>query len=498
MLLGDWGKKRAGPRAVKPAAMMAGLACCAVLARLPFLSNAGVDESYYLVVGRQWLEGTPPYAGAFDVKPPLLFALMAGAEAVFGPALLAAKALAAAAVAATACGLYLFGRRLTGELSGLAAALFYIPASLTLGGSYSPAELLMAPCTTFGMLLGAGAALAERPRPMLLLAAGLLLGAAACVKQTALFETAALVLFLGASLSLGRGMNAIARLGTGLIAVPAGFALYFFAQGHLDALLADAVLGAIGRARAGYISWSDATERFLFELLFALPLVIMAAAVFARRSAYRGQPAYPAIKFLMIWAASALAAVFAERAICDFYMLAALPPLCSLSGVFLQHGIERFPGRRPWQARAVAFGCAMLFLASLPVDGRADGAGGAAKAAAAMKEAGLNRGDRILIADRDLVVYLAASADPMGPIFHPLQLFCEFALPGAGEALADALKSRPLFIVATEPRVHLGCEKEGRSALLDDALAKDYRAIGLFGEPVAGERPRSFAVYRRL
>lgn len=81
-------------------AVRAGLASCTILVRLPFAANAGVDEAFYLVVARQWLEGQPPYAGSFDVKPPLLFA------AAFG------------AVFATAFGLYLFGRRFLGELAG--------------------------------------------------------------------------------------------------------------------------------------------------------------------------------------------------------------------------------------------------------------------------------------------------------------------------------------------------------------------------------------------
>jgi len=84
----------------RPVAIMAGFAALAVLVRLPFLSDAGADEAFYLVIGRQWLDGMPPYAHSFDVKPPLLFALMAAAEAVFGPSLIAAKALTMAAVSA--------------------------------------------------------------------------------------------------------------------------------------------------------------------------------------------------------------------------------------------------------------------------------------------------------------------------------------------------------------------------------------------------------------
>ena len=181
---------------LRPVAIMAALMACAVLVRLPFLSDAGTDESFYLVVARQWLQGMPPYANAFDVKPPLLFALIAGAEALFGPCLLAAKALTMAAVSATACALYLFGRRFIGELSGVAAALFYIVASLVLSGALSPAELIMAPFTAFGMLAGFAAIAQRKPRLWLLAGAGVLFGAAACVKQTAIFEALPLAVVL--------------------------------------------------------------------------------------------------------------------------------------------------------------------------------------------------------------------------------------------------------------------------------------------------------------
>ena len=179
----------------RPAAIMAGLTACAVLVRPPFLSDAGSDECFYLVVARQWLEGMPPYANAFNVKPPLLFALLALAEAIFGPTLLAAKALIMATVSARPppC---IFWAALSRKLSGVAAALFYIVASLTLGGTFSPAELIMAPFTAFAMLAGF-AAIARVRLPLLLVAgAGALLGAAACIKQTVIFEASPLAAFL--------------------------------------------------------------------------------------------------------------------------------------------------------------------------------------------------------------------------------------------------------------------------------------------------------------
>jgi hypothetical protein len=65
---------------LRAAAALAAIALSAAAIRAPFNSNVGVDEAFYLVIGRQRLQGSPPYAGSFDVKPPLLFALMAAAE----------------------------------------------------------------------------------------------------------------------------------------------------------------------------------------------------------------------------------------------------------------------------------------------------------------------------------------------------------------------------------------------------------------------------------
>jgi 4-amino-4-deoxy-L-arabinose transferase-like glycosyltransferase len=499
----------------RTAAIMAGLVCCAVLARLPFVSNVGVDESYYLVVGRQWLEGTPPYAGAFDVKPPLLFALMAGAEAVFGPALLAAKALTMAAAAATACGLYLFGRRFTGAASGLAAALFYIAASLTFGGTFSPAELLMAPFTAFGMLLGLAAACSRRARPTLLLGAGLLLGAAACVKQTALFEALALAMYLfarpGGFREFGERtgrwqarqnlprLESLAWLAAGLCAVPSGFALYFLAQGHLDALVADAVLAAIGRAGANYVSLSEAAGRLLLEFFLALPLVVMAAAVFARRKAFRDEPAYAALHFLMVWAAGALCGVCAGKATFVIYFLPVLQPLCLASGVGLQRLIERSPERRglrlAWPLAAAIVGVYPLCTVAPLIFAGRENLASATAATAAMRSAGLSDSDRILVADRDLIVYLASGSNPPAAIFHPLQFLCDFAAPGAGVALEVALKSRPAYVIAAEPFHIRGCEKPGRRLLIEETLRREYCALGRFGNALTGLKGGSLVVY---
>ena len=497
---GSFQRSALSAASLQPLAIMAALMVCAVLVRLPFLSDGGTDESFYLVVARQWLEGMPPYANALDVKPPLLFALMAGAEALFGPSLLAAKALTMAAVSATACALYLFGRRFMGELSGVAAALFYIMASLVLSGTVSPAELIMAPFTAFGMLAGFAALAPGRPRLWLLAGAGVLFGAAACVKQTAIFEALPLAVVLVLLRPARDGLQALASFAAGAGVVPAGFASLFLATGHFGALFDDVVVSAVGRMSASYVSWSEAFVRFVVELMLVLPLVVLGIAAWLFRGALRAEAARAAVCFVGAWAAGALVGVLAAKAMCDFYMLAALPPFCLSSGVFLEHGIAHSRARRALRlARTAAFASVMIFFVTVvsclsytTADSMAADA-----AATVMRSVGLRKGDRILVVDRDLSVYLASGANPAGAIFHPLQLLCDFTFKDAATALADSLKSRPPFVVVADPAYALGCEKPERRALLKRTLADDYRLVGRFGSMRGRGRTGAFALYGR-
>ena len=477
------------PRA---AAIMAGLTACAVLARLPFRFNAGVDEAFYLVAGRQWLEGMPPYAYSFDVKPPLLFALMTGAEAVFGPGLVAAKALATASVAAAACALYLFGRRFIGEVAGVSAALFYIASSLTLGGTFSPAELMMAPFTAFGMLLGFPVAYATgRTATGRTLAAGLCLGAAACVKQTAVFEALPLAAFLYLGRPPGDSFKGLAAFAAGFIMVPAGFALLFLAEGQFGALFADVVVAAAGRVGVPSGGWLETLSGLLLALMLELPVIILATAACGSH----GEKEKPVLWFLAAWAAGALVGVLATRAALVIYFLPLLQPLCLMAAAFIQRCADRLPGRKrllpTTAAIAVVASYSACFTAPLIFAGR-DNLASADEAAAAMRNLGLGSGDRILVADRDLIVYLAAGVNPAARIFHPLHLMCGFP---SSTALGDALQSRPAFIVAADPPYARPCEIPGLRLQLDGALSRDYCQVGRFGSTLTGGGSGSLLVF---
>jgi 4-amino-4-deoxy-L-arabinose transferase-like glycosyltransferase len=468
-----------------PAIVLGALALSIVLIRLPFNLNTGADEAFYLIVGRQWLHGAPPYAGTFDVKPPLLFLLMAGAEALFGPTLLAAKALANAAAVLTGFALYLIGLRYLGSLAGVLAAIFYTFGAISLGGTFSTAEGFMAPFIAFAMLAGLAAFPGSRPLPIAaLLLAGLLLGAAACVKQTAVFSAAPLVLGLAVTRAGSSRLKAALASGAGFCAFPAGFALYFFAIGHLGDFLGDTVLMALRRAGTAYLSWSAAFGMMMAGFLSVLPVLVLAGLLWVERRPLRPHPVYPTVQFLAAWAAGAFLGVFITKDLSVIYALPVMPPLCLMAGGFIQHVLGRIEGQRRrllWRTGTVA--AALLYSCYIVTPVYFEGLDEvkAAEAAAALiRREGGQPGGRIFVVDRDLLVYVTSGAEPPLPIFHPLQLLCPFPAEGAQSAWAESMKTKPAFVVLADPPVALRCEVPGRRETIRMQLSQDYCPLGRF------------------
>jgi hypothetical protein len=98
----------------------------------------------------------------------------------------------------------------------------------------------------------------------------------------------------------------------------------------------------------------------------------------------------------------------------------------------------------------------------------------AAKAAASLiAEAGKRGEDRLLVVDRDMLVYIMASAEPPGAIFHPQHLLCQFPARGASRALAASMDSDPPLLwlatrrlsVFVKARVSAPASKRGLPAI---------------------------------
>jgi hypothetical protein len=76
----------------------------------------------------------------------------------------------------------------------------------------------------------------------------------------------------------------------------------------------------------------------------------------------------------------------------------------------------------------------------------------AAEAAAAlMRNEGKLPEDRILVVDRDLLVYVASGAEPPLQVFHPLHFLCYLPMPETLSALAKPIESKPAFVVIANP-----------------------------------------------
>ncbi len=462
-----------------------GIMVLAILARLPFMSHIAADEAFYLVVGRQWLHGSLPYAATFDVKPPGLFALMAASESLFGASALASKALGMAATGATAFALYLFGRRISGEISGAVSALLYIASSLALSRSNVTAELLMAPFTATGMLIAFPAAFRRCPvRLPVLFFAGACFGATASIKQTAVFESFPLFLILIAKCSSPRPWLSAVALAAGGAVLPACFAFYYLARGHFEALFSDAVLSALVRVNAENVSLHDALLEWLPAVIAFLPVIVMAGLFLAARASLPIQSGRQIRLFLIAWTAGAFLGVVAARGVLYFYYLPLLSPLCLAAGAY----VERAPGRSSSFERRQIYRSILTIGAVFYMLWRLGGVSfpapesreAAEAASAAMRHAQLRRGESILAVDAGLYAYIAARASPPGAIFHPRQLLCELNAQSKN-ALLDALNRKPAFIIVAKPPLARKCEIPERRIDLQARLADAY--CELRGDP---------------
>jgi hypothetical protein len=81
-------------------------------------------------------------------------------------------------------------------------------------------------------------------------------------------------------------------------------------------------------------------------------------------------------------------------------------------------------------------------------------------------------------------------AAPTSRLFHPQHLLCDFPLTD-GDVLAQAMATRPRFVLMADTRLGMVCEKEARLEALKSSLARDYALVS----HVAGDWD-SYDLYR--
>jgi len=140
------------------------------------------DEGEYAYLGSLILQGVPPYAEAWNMKWPGIYALYALLIGVGGPTVVAIHAGLLLANVWNALAVALLGRRLLGDAAGAVAGAAYAALSLSTAvlGLWAHAEPFALSLALAGLMFTLDAQRLER-----LVAAGLLLGAAVVVKQNA-------------------------------------------------------------------------------------------------------------------------------------------------------------------------------------------------------------------------------------------------------------------------------------------------------------------------
>ena len=359
----------------RPAALAVGLVLLATLAlRLPFLDvPMERDEGEYAYAGQLIRQGVPPYALAYNMKLPGMYAAAALAMTAFGETTSGLRLGLLVSALATSLLVAWLGGRLLGPAGAVVAGVTHAVLSahhVVLGHAAHATQFLTLPAV--GGLLLLLAALA-RPDPGRLLLCGVLLGAAFVVKQQGVvfagFAVSALVAAELATAGPRAGMarrlaGRLAWLGAGLLLplVATGvllhqagvFARFWFWTVTYAGSYVTQLSG--GQALANLAGWLRDTWWPTWPLWLYAGAGLVALA---RRG--RADPAAPFVLGLLAWSLAGFGIGFFFR---PHYFVPVLPVFALLvaAGVPALSGSLGALGVRPGLARGLAGG---LFAAAL-------------------------------------------------------------------------------------------------------------------------------------
>lgn len=316
----------------------------AILARAATFGNpiVHVDEQFYFVAARAWLNGALPYVGVWDRKPVGLFAIYLPAAALGLPlGIWAYQAMALASIVATALLVARLADRAGWGRGALGGAIAYVLWADLLEGQGGQAPI-------FYNLVMAGAAALAAPRDAddgglaRSLAAMALVGIALQIKYAVVFEGA----FFGGWLLLREWRLArrwrIAAVALALVAVaalPTAIAWFsFHLIGAGDAWSYANVTSILARRADPVIERYGNLAKMI---LIVSPLA--AAAILARGRGDDARRAAPAMRrWLLAWLGISAFGVLVFGTWFDHYALPLImPAACCASGFFGDHPVGR-------------------------------------------------------------------------------------------------------------------------------------------------------------
>jgi 4-amino-4-deoxy-L-arabinose transferase-like glycosyltransferase len=330
------------------------------------------DEGEYAYAARLLLDGVPPYAEAYNMKLPGIYAIYAMILVAFGASPSAIHLALLCVNALTIVLVYGLAARLFDARVGLGAAAAFglLSLSTAVQGLWANAEMFVLPFAIAGLWLLADVYRRERgPRLRRVALAGLLLGAGCIVKQHGVFLAAAGgMMSLLAATKAGPGERREHALAIGVL-VAAGITpwlitcLVMVAAGVFDGFWFWTIEYA--RAYTGLRDSGGTLSRFVegvTPIANNAPLVWSIAGVGLvlgfRRPAWRD-----AVVFVVAFATLSLASVFPGLYFRPHYFVLVLPAVAIAFGVALA-AIEDVAAERGMatSARGLAIGLGVLAL----------------------------------------------------------------------------------------------------------------------------------------
>lgn len=318
-----------------------------LLAALPVvLYPLGRDQGMYANIGRSIVDGGLPYISMWDIKPPPIYYLYAGAIALLGHSVGAVRALDLLLMPIALLATYLLGSRLgnrrTGALAALFLGVFYFSESfenLTQSDSLALVPTTLAAWTAY---LASSSERTSRQAIIYSLLTGLLCGVLLWFKQYYLFFVLALVIhqiWQRRALPIKEAVAfAIGGLLTG-----GSILLIFAAQGILNEML------IVAQGTAAYNAQGYALDEFLFGMGNGLmsrglrwsPVMIGTIIWLLLAFFRRGRTDW---RLIWLWLLAALGFLLIQAKGFDTHWLPLLPPMCLFTADVVERVISRVVG----------------------------------------------------------------------------------------------------------------------------------------------------------
>ncbi|MCK9400227.1 MAG: glycosyltransferase family 39 protein [Bacteroidales bacterium] len=294
------------------------------------------DESTYLEIARMILAGNTLYVDMIDIKPPGIFLILAGFQAVFGYSIFVLRLLVTLWIAVTAFMIYkTSGLLVKNERASLAAGIIYIFFIST----WSFYGISITPEIFFNLFtISALYVLLKKQSLVNYMLAGLLAGMGFMVKYLVIFDFAAFMIFFiilnlrkKEKLNLTKMTFSIILAGIGYFIPFALMNLCYYLNGHFDALY-----NIVYLAPARYPSEFDPWRMLKFVLDFQihfLPVFFFFYYVLINKK-FTGPEISLTKKLCILWSFLALAAVLIAGKAFQHYTIQLMLPVSLMAGVF--------------------------------------------------------------------------------------------------------------------------------------------------------------------